>query len=261
MKKLSHSILLSSTVALGCLLVAWLSRPFASNDNQISIVAGMVLVLLFAGYRVRNQNRRNGQLAKKIEDALPGQVVCTSNVEHGVEALLHAYRTANLDREGLGKALDFQRQKANTQKQLLDLILNGVDEAIILLSADGRVLDVNTQTERIFGYDREYLANRYPDSPPMIYLLKELHERGWATSMAANGPRVLNRSIRSLGTSRTGHRLNCQVTIQQLDHLNDRIYVVRVRPNRVLHSRVKKRALLSPGVAGSGNKLRQDKKH
>ena len=64
-------------------------------------------------------------------------------------------------REGVVRA--FEPAKLQLTGEIVGKVLEAVPDAMVVVGADGRIVRVNTQAERLFGYSREELLGQKPD--------------------------------------------------------------------------------------------------
>ena len=58
---------------------------------------------------------------------------------------------------------DFEPAKLQLTGEIVAKVLEAVPDAMVVVGADGRIVRVNTQAERLFGYSREELLGQKPD--------------------------------------------------------------------------------------------------
>ena len=102
-----------------------------------------------------------------------------------------------------GVVRDFQPAKLQLTGEIVAKVLEGVPDAMVVVGADGRIVRVNTQAERLFGYSREELLGQKPDllipQPPSRGEMKQ--RVGHATN---SGFRPLGHDVEVVARRRDG---------------------------------------------------------
>src|SRR6516164_4240037 len=77
-----------------------------------------------------------------------------------VSGSLRTWSESNLEE---GVVRDFEPAKLQLTGEIVAKVLEAVPDAMVVVGADGRIVRVNTQAERLFGYSREELLGQKPD--------------------------------------------------------------------------------------------------
>jgi PAS domain S-box-containing protein len=123
--------------------------------------------------------------------------------------------------EDVTEALEAQRQRdellraQRAEAQLLGL-LEAVPDAVVCVDADGRIVLVNAQTERLFGYRREELAGQ-PVEILIPDAIKASHLARRAEYVAHPRPRPMGIGMELTARRRDGTTFPAEISLSAID--------------------------------------------
>jgi PAS domain S-box-containing protein len=173
-------------------LNAFLGLPFFLGNEMI----GMVGIA----------NRPGGYDEALIRELEPFLATCTSVVS--------AFRTAS----------QLLRSEHRT-----GAIMDASIDAVVMIDADGLIIEFNPAAERIFGYRRADVIGRSMGEVIVPPALRSTHERGMERYLATGKPRVLDRRLELTGMRADGSEFPVEVSITRLPEVDPPIFVGSLR--------------------------------
>lgn len=109
-----------------------------------------------------------------------------------------------------------EHQRAET---MFHALLESAPDAMVIVTADGRIMLVNAQTDQMFGYRRQDLIGRSVEIL-IPHRLRGAHDRHRASFFANPGPRRMGAGLQLWGLRRNGTELPIDVSLSPLhtDH-------------------------------------------
>lgn len=104
--------------------------------------------------------------------------------------------------------LESESQKTAFFKTALD--------AIITMDEEGRIIDANPATERIFGYKRRELVGQEMASLIIPPKYREMHRRGLANYLKTGKGRLMNRRVETEAIRKNGEQFPIELTITEI---------------------------------------------
>ena len=105
-----------------------------------------------------------------------------------------------------------ERQVAESEERVRRIVQNALD-AVVMMDAEGTIIDWNPQAEKTFGWLRnEALGKKVADLiiPPQ---LREAHTRGLANFQATGRGRILNQRIEFTAIRRDGDEFPVELAV------------------------------------------------
>jgi PAS domain S-box-containing protein len=146
-----------------------------------------------------------------------GAIELFACVEHsGSRALLQTM--ASLGRQ-IGQAVERARAEQALRESMArkSAILDAAFDCVITMDAEGRVVEANRATERIFGYDPEEIVGRDLADLIIPEELREPHRRGLRRYLATGRGRMLNHPLELTGLRADGSVFPVEVAITRLE--------------------------------------------
>jgi PAS domain S-box-containing protein len=117
---------------------------------------------------------------------------------------------------------------AQSAEARLGAVLDAMPDACVIVDGDGRIVRVNTQTERLFGYDREELLGR-----PVELLLPERfrgsHVRHRASYQSAPRPRPMGAHLDLYARRKDGSEFPVDVSLSPLETAEGALVIGAIR--------------------------------
>jgi PAS domain S-box-containing protein len=95
-------------------------------------------------------------------------------------------------------------------------LLEGAPDAVVCVAADGRIVLVNAQTERLFGYQRDELAGQ-PVEILVPDAIKASHPAHRAAYVAGPQPRQMGEGLELAARRRDGSTFSCEISLSAID--------------------------------------------
>jgi len=213
-------------VIIAYLLEVWLMQEYASNLSLIIFVLVTSLVILMALLVSRVWLDR--EIESKVRSVLPNLSQSQSSLLIYMQSLISAYKASHTELRNYQKIIEQQQNNNQMRESLLNAVLGGLDVPLIILDQDAKIIEFNAEAERLFGYDRNYVLSKNPEEVPFLEILTHIYVKGWNTEINAHAPDLLKQPIKTLGHNRRGMKISCKTIIQQLEHKDSRLFVVRV---------------------------------
>jgi PAS domain S-box-containing protein len=145
-----------------------------------------------------------------------------------LERSLATLRTRNEALEAAQRALLAATEEARNSSARLGAVLRTVGEGIISADAEGPIVFVNDEAERIFGHSAVALAGR-----PLVALMpahyRDAHRTGFARYAETGAPRILGRRIEVEGLRADGSVFPLEVSIVETAVGDERHFTAAVR--------------------------------
>jgi PAS domain S-box-containing protein len=111
----------------------------------------------------------------------------------------------------------FDPAKLDRNDEAITQLLEAAPVAMVLMGADGKIVRVNAQTEKLFGYSEEELVGQKPDLliPPRSPKLRDVKQR--ADRVAHARLRPLADGLEVLARRRDGKELPLEISLSYLD--------------------------------------------
>jgi PAS domain S-box-containing protein len=119
----------------------------------------------------------------------------------------------------IGQFVERRRSEAavrHSEARMRAMLATALD-CVIIIDADGHVLEFNTAAERTFGYTAEEAVGREMGELIVPPSLRERHRRGLARYLETSQPRVLDRRIEITGMRADGSEFPVELTITRID--------------------------------------------
>lgn len=197
-----------------------------SNLSLLVYILTLSLVILMALFVSRVWQEREIEL--KVRTALPNLSQSRSSLLIYMQSLIAAYKASHIELRNYQKIIERQENQNQKRDDLLNAVLGGLDVPLIILDQDAKVIEFNAESERFFGYEKSFVLSKSPIELPLLDVLTDIYSKGWNTEITANAPNLLKQPIKTLGQNRRGAKMGCKAIIQQLDHRDSRLFVVRV---------------------------------
>ena len=208
------------------LLEVWLLQEYASTLSLMVFVLVTSLVVLIALFVSKLWQER--EIEHKVRSVLPHLSHSQSSLLVYMQSLVAAYKASRIELRNYQKIIEQQKSQKQIQESILNAVLGGLDVPLIILDQDAKIIEFNTEAERLFGYERSFVLEKNPDELPLLEILTNIYAKGWNTELTAHAPDLLKRPIKTLGQNRRGMKISCNTIIQQLENKETRLFVVRV---------------------------------
>lgn len=205
---------------------AWLLQKDAFSFSFIVFILVISLVILIALFVSRVWQDR--EIESKVRTVLPNLSRSQSSILIYMQSLIAAYKASHTELRNYQKIIEQQKNQSLMRDDLLNAVLGGLDVPLIILDQDATIIEFNAEAERLFGYERSYALAKNPVELPLLELLTTIYTKGWNTQITAHAPDLLKQPIKTLGQNRRGMKISCKTIIQQLEHKDSRLFVVRV---------------------------------
>ena len=113
---------------------------------------------------------------------------------------------------------------ATSAEETFELLLESAPDAIVVVRRDGRIVMVNTQTEKLFGYHREELLGQKVEVL-VPRLLRRRHVKDRAAFMSQPSVRPMGVGLDLYGRRKDGTEFPIDVCLSQLERGGGRILV------------------------------------
>lgn len=188
---------------------AW--RGYAQNTLQLMGLLLLVLIA-FIGYRKGVKPLRELVLLSRragIGD-YSGRLDYHSGDEIG--ELVEAFNYSNVRTQNLIRELEAEATAARRAKAESDSLLESAADGIVIIGTDGRILTVNREGERIFGYPRQELIGQ-----PLDCLIPERfrhqHESYMSGYIAQASTRPMGRGVAVMGRRHDGSEVPLEISL------------------------------------------------
>jgi rsbT co-antagonist protein RsbR len=116
---------------------------------------------------------------------------------------------------GFGKVTRDLTEKQRSEKKFRDL-LEGAPDALVITDAQGKIVLVNSQTEKMFGYRREELLGQPIEMlvPPRF---REKHPAYRSEYVANPRVRPMGAGLRLFGLHKDGHEIPVEISLSPLE--------------------------------------------
>jgi PAS domain S-box-containing protein len=191
--------------------------PFVSGslDRRLGLLVTFMAVLAITGLAlgaVAKERRRAEASLRRANDELEERVLARTtalaraNAElTSINAELEA-RTAELDR-------DVTKRK-NAEKRFREL-LESAPDAIVIVDANGRIVIINTQTEKLFGYARDELLGK-PVEVLMPARSRAMHTEHRVEYVAGPRVREMGSGLELYGVRKDGTEFPIEISLGPL---------------------------------------------
>lgn len=204
----------------------WFLHKYTSSLSFIVFLLVTSLVILIALLVSRIWQDR--EIESKVRSVLPNLSQSQSSLRVYMQSLISAYKASHTELRNYQKIIEQQQNKIQMREGLLNAVLGGLDVPLIILDQDAKIIEFNAEAERLFGYERSYVLNKSPEEIHFIEVLTNIYAKGWNTEINAHAPDLLNQPIKTVCKNRRGMKISCNTVIQQLEHKDYRLFVVRV---------------------------------
>jgi protein-histidine pros-kinase len=109
-----------------------------------------------------------------------------------------------------------RQAKRDRTEEVVDRLLEVAPDAIVVMGADGRMVRVNTQAEKLFGYSREELLGQKPDLL-MPCRRRERRVKHRSSRVAQPRFRPLGHGLEVLARRRDGTEFPVEINLSFLD--------------------------------------------
>ena len=211
-------------------LVAGQIRVQRLRDRTNDVLQGVGLALLIAVVAIGRRQvlrpvREITRLAQRAgRGDYSGRVDYRSGDEIG--ALVLAFNQSNARTQRLIEELAAGRAAARRAEQEADSLLESAADGIVISGPDGRILRVNREAERIFGYSREQLLGA-----PVEMLIprrsRSRHRDYRAAYVDSAIPRVMGTISKITGLRSDGSEVPLEITLSSV-RLDEQLRVIAV---------------------------------
>src|SRR5271169_2803773 len=105
---------------------------------------------------------------------------------------------------------------ATSAEETFELLLEGAPDAIVVTRRDGRMVVVNTQTERMFGYHREELLGKKVEVL-MAQRVRRRHAKNRATFLRHPSIRTMGSDLELSGRRKDGTEFPVDISLSQVE--------------------------------------------
>lgn len=202
-------------------------RGYAQNTLQLM---GLLLLMLvaFIGYRQGVKPLR--ELVLLSRRAGIGDYSGRLNYEAGDEIgeLVEAFNYSNVRTERLIHELETEAAAARKANAESDSLLESAADGIVIIGTDGRILKLNREAERIFGYPRqELIAKPLECLVPDRY--RHQHKGHLAGYLGQATTRPMGRGIAVMGRRRDGSEVPLEISLSPASIGEERRVIAVVR--------------------------------
>ena len=202
-------------------------RGYAQNSLQLT---GLLLLMLVAVIGYRQGVRPLRELALLSRRAGLGDYSGRLNYRSGDEIgeLVEAFNYSNVRTKRLINELETEAAAARKATAESDSLLESAADGIVIIGSDGRILKVNREAERIFGYPREELvAHSLERLIPDRY--RRHHHGHMANYMAQATTRPMGRGIAVMGRRQDGSEVPLEISLSPATVGGERRVIAVVR--------------------------------
>ncbi len=180
----------------------------AMNLILASVFGGAIILLVVIGYfTVRSVTKPLGELGRAAEQIGQG------NFNRPVQAIgAREFSVLASTMESMRIARKNAEEALATSEARQRSVLETASDAIVTMSADGRILSFNRSAEHIFGYTAAELIGK-PVTVLMPERFREQHVAGLRQYLTTGEARVIGRTVELAGLRRDGDEFSLELSL------------------------------------------------